>query len=82
MNVWCNCVYLFTVLSQALSLMYVQEPPKSTSKGGKKTMPASFVEVIDCLMDVLLRYQGINLDPAAASQTTPGEGDSLLWRIL
>ena len=32
---------------------------KSTSKGSKKTVPASFVEVIDCLVDVTLRYKGM-----------------------
>ena len=32
---------------------------KGTAKGGKKTVPASFVEVIDCLVDVTLRYKGM-----------------------
>lgn len=32
---------------------------KGTAKGSKKTVPASFVEVIDCLVDVTLRYKGM-----------------------
>ena len=32
---------------------------KGASKGSKKTVPASFVEVIDCLVDVTLRYKGM-----------------------
>lgn len=32
---------------------------KSGSRGNKKTVPASFVEVIDCLVDVTLRYKGM-----------------------
>ena len=32
---------------------------KGASKGSKKTVPASFVEVIDCLVDVTLRYRGM-----------------------
>ena len=32
---------------------------KSSIKGSKKTVPASFVEVIDCLVDVTLRYKGM-----------------------
>ena len=32
---------------------------KGASKGSKKTVPASFVEVIDCLVDAALRYKGM-----------------------
>ncbi len=32
---------------------------KGTAKGSKKTVPASFVEVIDCLVDVTLCYKGM-----------------------
>ncbi|KAL0033594.1 hypothetical protein WJX79_006288 [Trebouxia sp. C0005] len=32
---------------------------KGAAKGSKKTVPASFVEVIDCLVDVTLRYKGM-----------------------
>lgn len=32
---------------------------KGNTKGSKKTVPASFVEVIDCLVDVTLRYKGM-----------------------
>ena len=40
-----------------------KDTPKTAFKGGsrssKKTVPASFVEVIDCLVDVTLRYKGM-----------------------
>lgn len=40
-----------------------KDTPKTTLKGAsrssKKTVPASFVEVIDCLVDVTLRYKGM-----------------------
>ena len=39
----------------------VQEAPRSAAKPGRKAVPASFVEVIDSLVDVLLRYQGVQL---------------------
>ena len=32
---------------------------KGASRGSKKTVPASFVEVIDCLVDITLRYKGM-----------------------
>lgn len=32
---------------------------KGASRSSKKTVPASFVEVIDCLVDVTLRYKGM-----------------------
>jgi hypothetical protein len=32
-------------------------PSNRAGRGAKKVVPASFVEVIDCLVDVLLHYQ-------------------------
>lgn len=32
---------------------------KTAAKGSKKVVPASFVEVIDCLVDVCLQYKGV-----------------------
>ena len=31
---------------------------KSTMKPNKRTVPSSFVEVVDCLCDTILSYQG------------------------
>ena len=35
--------------------------PKSAVKGSRKTVPASFVEVIDTLLDAVSNYQGVIL---------------------
>ena len=42
--------------------------PKSTVKGSRKTVPASFVEVIDTLLDAVSNYQGVIL----SADTKPG----------
>lgn len=58
-----------------------KDTPKTAFKGGsrgsKKTVPASFVEVIDCLVDVTLRYKGMQpgeeadlADPVAEAMET------------
>ncbi|KAK9830284.1 hypothetical protein WJX72_010812 [[Myrmecia] bisecta] len=46
------------------------EAPKSTMKGSKKVVPASFVEVIDSLVDLLLRYKGLELTPPQTNSKT------------
>ena len=50
---------------------------KGASRSSKKTVPASFVEVIDCLVDVVLRYKGMQpgeeaelADPATEAMET------------
>jgi len=35
---------------------------KEAAKSGKKVVPTSFVDVVDCLVDVLLRYSGAEAD--------------------
>ena len=51
---------------------------KTAAKSSKKVVPASFVEVIDCLVDVCLQYKGVQpeeaadlADPVASMDTEP-----------
>lgn len=45
----------------------MQDSGKTSGKSQKKTVPNSFVEVIDCLVDFVLRHKPIS---AAGSGTT------------
>ena len=47
-----------------------KDPPKTPGRSSKK-VPGSFVEVIDCLVDLVLRYEG-------PYQSASDEGGSLL----
>ena len=51
---------------------------KTAAKGSKKVVPASFVEVIDCLVDVCLQYKGVQpgeeadlADPETSKDSAP-----------
>ena len=48
-----------------------KDKDKGPSKSGKK-VPSSFVEVIDTLVDLLLRYEGPYAQPKP-KETAPGE---------
>lgn len=53
-------------------------------KGGAKRVPASFLEVVDCLVDVLLRYTGppADLAPGAWPCRPPGApAPCRAWRV-
>lgn len=66
---------------------------KTAAKGSKKVVPASFVEVIDCLVDVCLQYKGVQpgeeadlADPEASKDSAPffevGQGCSTSYTIV
>ena len=41
----------------------MQDSGRSQAKSGKKTVPTSFAEVIDCLVDFVLHHQPQSADP-------------------
>ena len=66
---------------------------KTAAKGSKKVVPASFVEVIDCLVDVCLQYKGVQpgeeadlADPETSKDSAPffevGQGSSTSYTTV
>lgn len=54
-----------------------KDPPKTPGKPGKK-VPSSFVDVIDTLVDVLLRFEG----PRPQEKSTESGGGEFRFKML